>query len=109
MLGLGCLWLWGVNAQSLKPVTLLSTLGARGFSCAVSGFGQVLKSDPRFAARVFGLRPNTCRSAADETKLPVAHEKKPLVPRVIFEPTTPNICNNIQQGAQPDATCNIQQ
>ena len=23
------------------------TLGARGFSCAVSGFGQVLKSDPR--------------------------------------------------------------
>ena len=35
------------------------TLGARGFQCAVSGFGQVLKSDPRvfsrcFAARVFG-------------------------------------------------------
>ena len=25
----------------------LSTLGARDFSCAVSGFGQVLKSDPR--------------------------------------------------------------
>ena len=23
------------------------TLGAKGFSCAVSGFGQVLKSDPR--------------------------------------------------------------
>ena len=23
------------------------TLGARGFSCAVSGFGQVLKNDPR--------------------------------------------------------------
>ena len=23
-----------------------STMGARGFSCAVSGFGQVLKSDP---------------------------------------------------------------
>ena len=22
------------------------TLGARGFSCVVSGFGQVLKSDP---------------------------------------------------------------
>ena len=45
-----------------------STLGARGFSCAVSGFGQVLKSG--FAARVFGVRPNTCRPAADETKLP---------------------------------------
>ena len=25
----------------------IPTLGARGFSCAVSGFGQVLKSDPR--------------------------------------------------------------
>ena len=25
----------------------LFTLGSRGFSCAVSGFGQVLKSDPR--------------------------------------------------------------
>ena len=25
----------------------LTTLGSRGFSCAVSGFGQVLKSDPR--------------------------------------------------------------
>ena len=24
-----------------------STLGASGFSCAVSSFGQVLKSDPR--------------------------------------------------------------
>ena len=24
-----------------------TTLGARDFSCAVSGFGQVLKSDPR--------------------------------------------------------------
>ena len=42
----------------------------------------VLKSDPRFAARVFSLRPNTCRPAADETKFPVAREKKPLVPRV---------------------------
>ena len=57
-----------------------STLGARGFSCAVSGFGQVLKSG--FAARVFGVRPNTCRPPADETKLPDAREKKPLVPRV---------------------------
>ena len=25
----------------------MSTLGSRGFSCAISGFGQVLKSDPR--------------------------------------------------------------
>ena len=27
------------------------TLGTRGFSCAVSGFGQVLKSDPRETKR----------------------------------------------------------
>ena len=27
----------------LKSVSCRSTLGARGFSCAVSGFGQVLK------------------------------------------------------------------
>ena len=37
----------------------------------------------RFAARVLGLRRNTHRPAADETKLPVAREKKPLVPRVV--------------------------
>ena len=37
---------------------------ARRFSCVVSGFGQVLKSDPLVSA------------------LLVAHEKKPLVPRV---------------------------
>lgn len=37
------------------------TLGTRDFSCMVSSFGQVLKSD---------------------TKLPVAREKKPLVPGV---------------------------
>ena len=35
--------------------------------------------------RVFGLRPSTCRTTADETKLPVAREKKPLVPRVRLE------------------------
>ena len=34
------------------------------------------------AASVFGLQPNTCRPAADKTKLPVEREKKPLVPRV---------------------------
>ena len=58
---------------------------------AVSGFDQVLKSDPRekpevfsrdFAACVFGLWPNTCRPAADEAKLPDAREKKPVVHRV---------------------------
>ena len=59
------------NCAIFEP---FATLGARGFSCAVSGF----------AARVFGLRPNTCRPVADEMKLPVAREKKPLVPRVAF-------------------------
>ena len=55
-----------------------STLGARGFSCAVSGFGQVLKSDLRgFAARVFGPRL-TKRSSPSHTR------KKPLLPRVRF-------------------------
>ena len=31
---------------------------------------------------VFCLRPNTCRPAADKTKLPVAHEEKTLLPSV---------------------------
>ena len=52
------------------------TLGARGFSCAVSGFGQKVTRTKSFAPCVFGLRPNTCRPVADETKLPVAREKK---------------------------------
>ena len=47
------------------------TLGARDFSCAVSGFVQVLKS----------LRPKTCRLAADEAPRH-KREKKYLVPRV---------------------------
>ena len=56
---------------------LRDTLGARGFSRADSGFGQVLKNDPREKLRRSCLRPS-----ADETKLPVTREKKPLVPRV---------------------------
>ena len=42
------------------------TLGARDFSCAVSGFGQVLKSDPRGRTRV-GLRP-TKRSSPSHAR-----------------------------------------
>ena len=44
------------------------TLGARDFSCTVSGFGQVLKviRAKSFAARVFGRTPKTCRPSADE-------------------------------------------
>ena len=37
-----------------------------------------------FLSRVFGLRPNTCRPAADQSKIPVARKKKPLVPRVLL-------------------------
>ena len=52
----------------MTPGLTLCTLGARDFSCAVSGFGQVLK---------------TCQPAANtQRKLLVACEKKPLVPRV---------------------------
>ena len=81
-----------LNLNKVIVLHLFRTLGARGFSCVVSGFDQVLKSDPRgFATRVFDLRPNTCRPAADETKLPVAREKKPLVPRVPF-PLISDIC-----------------
>ena len=41
------------------------TLGARGFSCAVSGFGQVLKSNPRENVRTrVGLRPTKRSSPA---------------------------------------------
>ena len=51
-----------------------STLGARGFSCAVSGFGQALKSDPRgFAARVFGLRPTKRSSRRTREKTSGTH------------------------------------
>ena len=42
----------------------IPTLGARGFSCAVSGFGQVLKVTR--AARLFSLWTKTCRSTTDE-------------------------------------------
>ena len=47
-------------------------------------FPVLIKSSKvtRFAGHVFSLQPNTCRPAADKTKLPVAREKKPLVPRV---------------------------
>ena len=81
------LWSLTMNIKNKKtgPLDRLIT------HMAVSGFGQVLKSDPRekpevfsrdFAARVFGLWPNTCRPSADEAKVPDAREKKPVVPRV---------------------------
>ena len=47
-------------------------------------FRSSLISDPRLFSRFFGLRPKTCRPAADtRRKLLVAREKKPLVPKVL--------------------------
>ena len=47
-------------------------------------FRSSLISDPRLISRFFGLRPKTCRPAADtRRKLLVAREKKPLVPKVL--------------------------
>ena len=56
------------------------TLGAKDFSCAVSGFGQAfVVTRAAFTrglpARDFGLRTTP--------KRPAAREKKPLVPRVM--------------------------
>ena len=45
------------NGLRRGQTTKIDTLGARGFSRVVSGFGH---------ARVFGLRPTTCPPAADE-------------------------------------------
>ena len=67
--------LTGVDIYIKLQVTY--TLSARGFSCAVSGFAEVLK--------VFGLRPNFGRRSVGlrpTSKPLIAREKKPLVPRV---------------------------
>ena len=45
----------------------VNTLGARGFSCAVSGFGQVLKSDPREHVSACGRRNEAPRRRREKT------------------------------------------
>ena len=45
-------FLLGENLETLLRRDIF-TLGARGFSCAVSGFGQVLKSDPGPERRLY--------------------------------------------------------
>ena len=47
-------------ATCFLSLSVEATLGTRGFSYAVSGFGQVLKSDP----------PNTCGPVTDEAPRP---------------------------------------
>ena len=49
------------------------TLGARDFSCAVSDFGQVLKSDPLLVSSAFGRR----------NEAPRRTREKPLAPSVL--------------------------
>ena len=53
-------WLFAIPPKLAKVTKgkSLSTLGARGFSCAVSGFFS--------RVRAFGQRPKTCLPAADE-------------------------------------------
>ena len=58
---------FGPTFSSFNPCPFLPTLGARGFSCAVSGFGQVLKSDPReklFSREKFFLAASLLVSSA---------------------------------------------
>ena len=55
-----------------------TTLGARDFSSAVSGFCQVF-----IVTRGFGLRPKMCRPSAN-TENSRRTREKPLVPRVYF-------------------------
>ena len=51
---------------------LWDTLGARGFSCAVSGFGHVLQNDPRerasqLVSSAFGRRNEAPRRTREKT------------------------------------------
>ena len=93
-----------ISSRVFHQIVGFCTLGARGFSCAVSGFGHkkwparkasgperhpfdsaepittplIPKHPSPFASSAFGRTRIGC------TKLPVAREKKPLVPRVRF-------------------------
>ena len=74
-----------ITSDNSNKLSLIISCSKGNKSCAVvRTFPSYQPGSGRcgFAAPVFGLRPNTCRPAADETKLPDAGEKKPLVPRV---------------------------
>ena len=77
------------------------TLGARDFSCVVSGFGQVLKSDPRdnlflAASPLVSSAEGRRRVGLQPTKLLVTREKKSLVHRVRFR-----YCRHILSRMEP--------
>ena len=61
-------------------------MGARGFSCAVSGFGQVLKKVTLTLTRFFLAASQLVSSAFGRRRVDEAprrkREKKPLVPSV---------------------------
>ena len=63
-------WKRSIHKLKLGPFSCHDiTLGARGFSCAVSGFGQVLKSDPR-------------EKPLDQSAIPlIAQITTPLIPK----------------------------
>ena len=57
-----------------------TTLGARGFSCAVSAFSQVLKSDP-LVSSAFGRRNEAPRRTREKTS--VTQDRIPRVTVII--------------------------
>ena len=57
---------WPVDNKTVHQFDWAATLGARGFSCAVSGFAS-LKKWPARTALVFGLRP-TKRSSPSHAR-----------------------------------------
>ena len=71
-------WLFAIPPKLAKVTKgkSLSTLGARGFSCAVAGFFFSPFVPSAKGRRRVCLRP---------TKLLVAREKKPLVPRLVSQ------------------------
>ena len=70
--------LWGGKSVSC---CLCCALGATGFSCAVSGFGQVLKSDPR-------------EKPLDQSAIPLIAPVEPI--------TTPLIPKHPESGCSAD-------
>ena len=74
-------YFWINLVNSLARASLIDGLETRSRSIQQ---GKSRRSAPEVFFSRLRLRPNTCRPEADETKLPDAREKKPLVPRVSY-------------------------
>ena len=74
-------YFWINLVNSLASASLIDGLETRSRSIQQ---GKSRRSAPEVFFSRLRLRPNTCRPEADETKLPDAREKKPLVPRVSY-------------------------